>query len=359
MNALMLVLLACPSPLQSYETLPSPGSPRIDHRRPLVTWVTGAMPGADVIFRVRFHHRIPGSARIDLALVEPRHSPLRGIDFKPGTTEVAVGMPMGTISHYDVASGALLPDYIADTDMVAPPPAGPGTHPSTVLTTPFHFYYVENQFGFGTTASHRIMRKTWGPGPIDMIYDGGPHALAKFEGLEFEPVHSRIYFFAKDPALPTKRALVSIGLVPGGLWNGIAPTVHLGGLTADPAGGDGSDGLDRDPWSGVIFGTNIVNGEMIAWDPIAGAEVSSPGSTHFIDGADIAASTGALGALGGDINGVRSAAKGWLIVTGKAGVIATIHIDGVLADGADDGDVRVLAFVPSVSFDDLTPVRKL
>ncbi len=358
MNALILALLLSPTP-QNLVGSPPGGVPAKILKgkpvRPFVTWVTGEIPGSDVVFEVSFDPRWSGSARIGVAVVEPRHTAVDGIDFVPGTTEVVVGLPTGIIAHYDVASGAVLPDFIPDTDMVPPAPT-PGTHPSTVLSTPFHFYYIENQFGFGGTPKHRIMRKTFGPGPIEVVYDGAPHGLVNFEGLEFIPVGSRLYFFTKDPFLPSARALASIGLVPGGLWNGLPPAIHIGGLTADPGVGDGSDELDYDPISGLLFGTNIVNGEMIAWDPLAGVEVSSPGATHFIDGADIAASTGALGFLDGEIDGVRSVGNGWLIVTGKAGVIASIDVAGVLADGADDGDVRVLAFVPGTSFDDLTPV---
>lgn len=360
MYNLLLALLVSPAPTPAPQTTvvtPISVPPQRWIKRPFVTWVTGEMAGADVVFEVRFHPRVAGSAVIGVAVVEPRHA-VDGIDFVPGTAEVVVGMPTGIISHYDLASGGVLPDFIADTDMVMPPPAGPGTHPSTVLSTPFHFYYIENQFGFGGTASHRIMRKTFGPGPTDLVYDGAPHGLVNFEGLEFVLVGSRLYFFAKDPLLPVGRALVSIGLAPGGLWNGIPPALHIGGLTEDPGVGDGSDELDYDPFSGLLFGTNIVNGEMIAWDPLVGAEVSSPGAVHFIDGADIAASAGPLGTLDGEIDGVRSVGNGWLVVTGKAGVIASIDVAGVLADGADDGDVRVLALVPGLSFDDLTPILR-
>ncbi len=354
MHALFLALLLSPVP-QTLDATPF-GTPQRWHKRPYVTWVTGELGAAHVVFEVRFHPRLAGSAVLDVAVFEPRGA-VDGIDFVPGATDkVVVGMPMGKISHYDLASGALLPDLIADTDLPPGLPPVPGTHPSTVLTTPFHVYYVENQFGFGGTPKHRILRKTFGPGPAEVVYDGAPHGLANFEGLELVLPSSRLYFFAKDPLLPVGRALCSLGLVPGGLWDGLPPALHIGGLTEDPGVGDGSDELDFDPVSGLLFGTNIVDGEMIAWDPALGLEVSSPGATHFLDGADIAASSGALGVLDGDIDGVRSVGNGWLIVTGKAGVIASIDVAGVLADGADDGDVRVLALVPGLSFDDLTPV---
>lgn len=355
MLAALLALLVSPtlSP-QSTTATPITGLQRLAISRPYTTWVTGELSGSDVIFRVTFNPRIAGSAVVDVAVVEARHLALDGIDFAPGGTSVVVGLPAKIIAHYDVLGGSTLPDYIPDTDAIAVPPATPGTHPSTVLARPAHFYYTENQFGFGATASHRIIRKSWGPGPAELVYDGVPHGLENFEGLEI--LGPRLYFFAKDPFLPSARALVSIGLTPGGLWSGAPPLVLIPGLSADPSVGDGSDELDFDPASHLLFGTNIVNGEMIAWDPLAGVEVSAPGAAHFIDGAEIAASTGALGALDGEIDGLRSVGNGWLVVTGKTGILASIDVAGVLADGADDGDVRVLASLAGASFDDLTPI---
>jgi hypothetical protein len=354
--ALPLALALSPAPQVTFDPLgPVPGSPGRAIKRPFVTWVTGEIGASDVIFEVRFHPAIAGSALAEVVVTDFR-GPLDGIDFVPGTpTEVVVGMPFGIIGHHDVASGAVLPDFVPDTDLVMPPPMGPGTHPSTVLTTPFHAYYVENQFGFGATMSHRILRVPFAGGPAELIYDGAPHGLVNFEGLEI--VGPRLYFFAEDPFLPTARALVSIGLTPMGTWAGTPPAVHVGGLFEDPASTDGSDELDFDPPSGLIFGTNIENGEVVAWHPGAGVEVSAPGATHFVDGAEVAASVGALGALGGEIDGVRSVGNGWLVFTGKAGVIVSLSIPGVLADGADDGDARILFAAPGlVHFDDLTPI---
>jgi hypothetical protein len=359
MNPLLLVLLlSAPAPqgtpISGWTATPISAPPRPALKRPYMTWVTGEVPGADVIFEVRFDPRIEYSARVRVKVVEPRHVPLDGIDFVPGAPEVAVGIPAKIIAHYSLATGAVLPDFIPDTDAIAAPPASPGTWPSTVLSTPTHFHYVENQFGFGATVSHRIMRKDWGGGPEEVVYDGALHGLKNFEGLELLP--PRLYFFAEDPLMPTKRALISVGLTGMGLWDGMPPVVEIGGLTEDPASTDGSDELDFDPVSGLVFGTNIVNGEMIAFDPAASAEVSAPGAVHFIDGAEIAASTGSLGLLAGSIDGVRSVGNGWLIVTGKAGVILSVEVAGVLADGADDADVKPLAVIPGTSFDDLTPV---
>jgi hypothetical protein len=356
-----LALLLCLSSAPAFPALqavagpatPIPGTPLRGFKRPYVTWVTGELGSTDVLFEVSFVPSVAGSAHAKVLLSDPRGA-LDGIDFVPGAFEVVVGMPTGILSHYDLATGAILPDVIPDTETIAVPPATPGTHPSTVWSTPGHVYYIENQFGFGATASHRIVRKPWGPGPEEVVYDGAVHGLKNFEGLE--GVAGRLYFFAEDPALPTARALVSIGIL-GGVWNGLAPAVHIGGLHEDPGSTDGSDELDFDPPSGLIFGTNIENGEVVAWHPFAGIEISSPGALHFVDGGQIAASTGALAALGAEIDGLRSVGDGWLVFTGKGGVMVSLRIAGVLADGADDGDARVLFSMPgAVHFDDLTPI---
>ncbi len=325
-------------------------------RRRFVTWVTGEVPGADVIFEVVFDPRLAYSALVTIAVAEPRGIPLDGIDFVPGTLEVAVGSPAGVIPHYDLPPGAILPDFIADTDLIAVPPAGPGTWPSTVLSTPTHFYYVENQFGFGATPSHRIIRKPWPGGPEEVVYDGAVHGLSNFEGLEI--VAGRLFFFAKDPGPPDKRALISIGLAGGGTWDGLPFELEIGALTEAPGPPtDGSDELDFDPSHGLIFGTNIIDGEVIAFDPFADLEVSSPGAVHFIDGVQVAASVGDLALLGGEVDGIRAIGNGYLVFTGKAGVMGSIRIAGVLADGADDGDLTPLVVMPGMlSFDDLTPV---
>jgi hypothetical protein len=265
-------------------------------------------------------------------------------------------MPTGIISHYHVGLGSILPDFVPDTD-AALPPGLPGTQPSTVLSTPGHVYYVENQFGFGATPLHRIVRKSWAPGPAELVYDGGPHGLVNFEGLEL--VGPRLYFFAEDPVMPSARALMSIGLGPGGLHDGMPPALAIPGLFEDPLSTDGSDELDFDVSSGLLFGTNIENGEVIAWDPFGGIEVSSPGAAHFVDGAQVAASAGALAALGAEIDGIRSVGNGWLVMSGKGGVIVSLDVAGVLADGADDGDARVLVSMPGLAhFDDLTPILR-
>lgn len=354
MLSLLLTLLVCPSPQVTVgPTTPIAGTPGRALKRPYLTWVTGELGASDVIFEVSFDPRIAGSAKAKVVVTDPRGA-LDGIDFVPGTFEAVVGMPSGILSHYHLLTGAVLPDIIPDTDLIPVPPASPGTHPSTVWSTPAHVYYVENQFGFGATASHRLMRKSWAPGPVEVVYDGAAHGLKNFEGLE--GFGGRLYFFAEDPSLPTTRALVSIGVTPMGLWNGLPPAVHIGGLFEEPGDTDGSDELDFDPVSGLLFGTNIVNGEVIAWHP-AGFEVSSPGALHFVDGGQIAASTGALEALGAEIDGLRSVGNGWLVFTGKSGLMVSLDVAGVLSNGADDGDARVLFSMPGlVHFDDLTPI---
>lgn len=349
----LLASLSCAPQAIAGPPTPIPGTPQRASRRPYVTWVTGELGASDVLFEVRFAPSVAGSALAKVLVTDPRGA-LDGVDFVPGLPEVVVGMPSGILAHYSLTSGAILPDVIPDTDLIAVPPATPGTHPSTVWSTPGHVYYIENQFGFGATASHRIVRKPWGPGPEEVVYDGALHGLKNLEGIE--GVAGRLYFFAEDPALPSARALVSIGIL-GGLWNGLPPAVHIGGLLEGPGSTDGSDELDFDPPSGLLFGTNIVNGEVVAWHPIAGLEVSSPGALHFVDGGQIAASSGALAALGGEIDGVRSVGDGWLLFAGKAGVLVSLSVSGVLADGADDGDARVLFSMPGVvHFDDLTPI---
>lgn len=347
-----------PSPGSTFGApLRAPATP--ERKRPYVTYVTGEFPGADVVFKVEFDPRIAFSALVTVAAVETRAFALDGIDFIPGPmSHVVVGAPIGVISRYDVSTGFTLSDAIPDTDMIAAPPATPGTRPSTVLSTPTHFYYIENQFGFGPTSVHRIIRKPWAGGPETVVYNGAVHGLVNFEGLEI--VAGRLYFFAKSPiGPPDTRALISVGLA-GGVWDGMPFALEIPGLTEAPGPAiDGSDELDFDPWSGLIFGTNMINGEMIAFDPIGSFEVSSPGAAHFVDGAQVAASAGNLSLLGGDVDGIRSVGDGWLVFTGKAGVIAAVRIASVLGDGADDGDIRPLFVMPGmVSFDDLTPVRR-
>lgn len=348
--------LALPAAAQSVSGVP--GGPRAEPTVPvMVTYVTGELPGLDVVFEVAFDRLAPFSGVVSVAVVEPGHFSLDGIDFVPGTgaKEVVVGCPIGKLTHYDVHGGAVLRDLVPMTDATAVPCA-PGTWPSSVLSTPAHVYYTENQFGFGATPCHRIVRKPFGGGPEELVYDGAVHGLVNFEGLEI--VAGRLYFFVKDPGAVDERALVSIGLTPFGLWDGMPFAMHVPGLFEAPGPGtDGSDELDFDPVSGLIYGTNIVNGEVIAFDPFLGVEYSSPGAVHFIDDVHVAASAGDLALLGASIDGIRSTGDGGLVFSGKGGVIGAIDIFGVMVDGPDDGDVTPLVVAPgTMAFDDLTPI---
>ncbi|MEZ5354152.1 MAG: hypothetical protein R2762_16060 [Bryobacteraceae bacterium] len=307
------------------------------------TYVTGDSPLGDTIFRVTLDPAAAFSASIGVAATDTVR--MDGIDFLPGSTSlVAVGAQgPGEISQFNVATGAKLGSFI--------PATGAGTRPSTVLSTPTHVYYIENQFGFeGPT--HRIMRTPIGgpPGTAEVVFDGASEGLVNFEGIEI--VGGRLYFFARDPGDPASRALFSIGLA-GGVWDTAAPVAHLTGLAAAPAG-DGPDELDFDPGSGLLFGTNIVTGEIYFWNP--GLSVGG----LLISSAEIGAGAGGLARLGTSmIDGIRSSGNGYLVVTGLAGVIASIDIAGALA-GVDDSDVIVLYDAalggPSISFDDLSPL---
>lgn len=92
----------------------------------------------------------------------------------------------------------------------------------------------------------------------------------------------------------------------------------------------------------------------------------SPGSTHFIDGAQIAADLtpdDGLALLDNEIDGIRSTGDGHLVFAGRGGVLGSIDIAGVLGDGADGTDITRLwlsslkAGVDStVVLDDLTPL---
>lgn len=326
------------------------------------TYITGDDGAGEVIFHVTLDPEVAFSAAAGVKATDTLR--LDGIDFVPRTAgrEVVVGAQTGAgagaIQHWDMTAPATkLADYTLTPG---------GTRPSTILSTPKHAYFVPNQFGF-EAGPDVIGRVPFAGGPPELVFDGsaaGAGGLVNFEGLEM--VGGRLYFFTADPGAAGSRALHSIGLDAAGLWDGAAPTLHAGGLTAGP-GGDGSDELDFDPYSGLIFGTNIVSGEVIAVTP-GGGPVTSPGAApgFFIDAAQVAggdplglklleAPTPGLG-----IDGIRSDGLGHLVVVGLTGVIASIDIDGVMTDGADDADVIPL-YVSSIagtgfSFDDFTPL---
>lgn len=338
----------------------------------LTTYVTGETspgePGEEhVIFTVTFDPAVAYSGVVTPTITDAVHR-LDGIDFVPGTSEmevVAAGTFLvgadGFVGHYNVFTGSILPDYIASTK-VAVPPLLTATHPSSVKATATHFYYTENQFGFEASDPHRIIRKPFAGGPAELVFDGAVAGLVEFEGLEI--VGSRLYFFARDPGDSTKRALMSIGL-SGGVWDTVAPAVELAGLgRGAPAGigpgsSDGSDELDYDPVTGLIWGSNIATGELIAYDPVAdvGAVV--------VSAAAVAGGTPTgLGLLGKTIDGIRSTSEGHLVFAGLEGVIGSIDLSGFIVGGGLgagsilDADVFPLVFgAPGeYAFDDLTPL---
>ena len=315
------------------------------------TYVTGGTPGGEVIFRVTLDPTLAGSAMVSVAVADPTRR-LDGIDFLPGSKSlVSVGaqFPMaggGAIAQFDVSPGAaipVLPDFVAAT--------GAGTKPSTVLNFGGYVYYIENQFGFGG-GMHRIMRTPVGgpAGTTEVVFAPGA-GIVNLEGLE---IHGGLlYFFGADPAMAGTRALYSVGLDGAGLSVGAA-TKLKGGLTGSP---DGADEVDRDPLTGYIFGTNMVTGEVIYWDP--GTMMSG---TLVPEAAILAHAGDDIGRFKtAKLDGIRSTGDGYLVLTGLDGVILSIDILGALA-GLDVGDVKILfdgkgfSAAPGLSFDDLTPL---
>ena len=315
------------------------------------TYVTGEDSGANVIFRVTLDPTIAGSAMVSTVLTDPARR-LDGIDFLPGsTTKVSVGAQLGgggAIAQFNVATGAALPDFV--------PATGAATKPSTVLNFGGNVYYIENQFGFAGGA-HRIMRTPIAgpPGTTEIVFaPAGGTGIVNLEGLE---IHAgKLYFFSADPAAAGTRALYSVALDGAGLAVGAA-TKLKGGLTGSP---DGADELDRDPLTGYIFGTNMLTGEVIYWDP-----VGLTGGTLISAAAVIAHAGDDIGRFKtAKLDGIRATGDGYLVLTGIDGVIASIDILGALA-GLDTGDVKILfdgkgfSARPGISFDDLTPLVPL
>lgn len=341
----------------------------------LTSYITGEdATSADVVFRVTFDPTVPFSAVATPIITDSTR--LDGIDFVPGSgfTEVVVGSngSAPSIRHYSVLTGLPVPPshYIADTNTVTGGP-GSGTHPSTVKSTPGDFYYIENQFGFGA-GPHRIMKTstTKSPTPTAVtVLDGGAvtsidfgaptpigGGLVNLEGIEI--VGGRLYFFAENPTTGTDRALFSIGLTGGGVWDTADPMLHLAGLT-EGAPGDGSDELDYDPFTDSIYGSNNAGptggGEVIFWD------VGASSGGFLISTTDIGAASGPLLRFDTALfDGIRSTGDGFLVLSGIDGVIASVDILGALA-GAGDEDInilfdRLLPEFPDFRFDDLTPL---
>ena len=329
-----------------------------------------------VIFTVTFDPAVAGSASIVTTLEDPIHR-LDGIDFVPGTGEtevVAAGTHLvgadGFVGHYKVDTGTILPEYIPSTGTV---PGSGITHPSSVKSTATHFYYTENQFGFEAGDPDRIIRAPFAGGPTEVVFFGTDAAvlaefgvpLEDFEGLEIHD--GRLYFFARDPTSSDpalKRALFSVPLTAG-VAVGATPVLELGGLTrgsgstgSGPSVSDGSDELDFDPITGLIWGTNIISGELIAFDP-----VGSVGAI-VVDATDVAGgSPTGLGLLGRVIDGIRSTSEGHLVFTGLDGVIGSIDLSGFISGGGlgagtiTDSDVFALIDASGdYAFDDLTPL---
>lgn len=312
-------------------------------------FVTGEAGGTGTIFEVVFTPGSPGAS------VVPRISTgLRpdGIDLLPGGPLLVVGEQVGApppfdgaITVYDHVVNGPLPPLLAAT--------GAGTRPSTVLTvTAFggHVYYIENQFGFAP-GPHRIMRVGIGGGAPEVVFDAGALAgILRLEGLELDG--SRLYFFGSDTVIPLTRALYSIGLGATGLHDGFPHVRHLGGLAQGPPG-DGADELDLDPATGILYGSNIVSGEIIFWDP------SIPAGGLFIPAAAMV--TPKLMRLSSMMaDGIRATGAGHLVLSGIAGVLLSVDIAGVLADGPTEDDITIhydeAVSGLGYSFDDISPI---
>lgn len=346
-------------------------------------YVTGEAGAADVIFRADFDPAVSGSGSVSVAHTEVRSDyRLDGIDFVAGNTnEVVVGTQRptttnGAITHYDVVLGATKTDFVSSTNGAAgSPPTSGVSQPSSTLTTPSHYYYTENQFGFAGGGLHRIVR-TGVSGPadtIDEVFDGadaasfGPisSALANLEGLAIVPgvdldvngpgpATTRLYFFAADHEAAGLRALYSIALDGSGVYDSGHPDAvlkHLGGL-AGPT--DGADELDLDPGSGMLYGSNIVNGEVIEWDPLANS-----GGT-LISAGDISSAPGGTPLKRMEtarIDGIRANGDGFLVLVGQGtGTDAAIFSIDIAAGPAG---VRILydelVSANGFRFDDLSP----
>ena len=343
------------------------------------TYVTGEVGSSNVIFEVDFDPTDASKTSVGIAYTEARGYFLDGIDFVIGdTSKVVVGAQIsgspenGAITSYDIiAPGGLLPDLVPSTNApgTGPAPTGPGSKPSSILTTATHHYYTENQFGFApSTPDHRIMR-TPGGDTVEIVFDGAAaagtgigSALINLEGLAIVPgvdlgsgPADRLYFFAEDDADPSKRALYSIALDGSGIFDGAhgdAGVKHLSGLEGPT---DGADELDLDTSTGILYGSNIVNGEIILWDVPGGF------GTPLISALDISTAPGGSSLKRMEtarFDGIRVNGDGYLILTGQDGVIASVDIDGAMA-GVGPEDVLILyddlVEGNGYEFDDLTP----
>lgn len=365
----------------------------------LATYITGEHAGVPVLYLATFDPAVKDSARLSIAVTDPTLAGrMDNIDFVPGssfrsvivTTQRGGGGPPqnGGLVQYNVTTGARV-DIVSSTNGVAAPPASGESRPASILPNAAgsHYYYVENQFGFAG-GTHRMMRVPIAGGTEEVVFDGTTSGgtLVEFSGVEI--VGSDIYFFAHDTDGPaTERQLYSVPLTAG---LGSGPAIPLvagldrsGAGPPGPGSSDGSDELDFDSNTGLLYGTNIGTGEIIGYSPGSGFFASPAGLPFFIDDALVAASAAAttddgLGLLAGvvtpgaagpprQIDGIRPDLAGdYLVVVGHDGVLVSIDILGVLTDGADDTDIIRLfnKDVPgagffnldraSISFDDHT-----
>lgn len=340
----------------------------------LTTYITGSHMGTPVVYRAIFDPAVKDSLVLSVAVSDPLLASLGGrldnIDFVPGssfsrvvaTAQYGGAAPNGALVHYDVVAGIRLADFVPSTNAVAVPPASGTSRPASIAPNGAgtHFYYVENQFGFAGI-THRMMRAPIAGGPEEVVFNGlsgrvGGGTLVEFSGVEI--VAGRVYFFARDVAGPAhERQLYSVALGGGGLGAGAA-TLEVAGLDRSsaftgaagvgPGASDGSDELDFDPVSGLIYGTNIATGETIGFAPGSGPFASPAGLPFYIDGGSVALAANAFGTddglgllsgvatpfilpiLGGDpprrIDGIRPTDDGLhLVVIGHDGVVVSIE----------------------------------
>jgi hypothetical protein len=312
----------------------------------LLSYVTGSDPMGEVVFKVTLDPTVELSAIVSVVARDSVR--LDGIDYLHGSlSTVVTGAQFGGtggIKVYDVTSGAILPSLVPDT--------GTPSKPSTVLSTASHVIYAENQFGFAGP-KHRIMRTPIGgpPGTTETVFDGGSKYV-NIEGLEI--VGSRLFFHARDIDDISKRALYEITLAAG-VSDGSPPIKRLGGLSHG-AGMDGADEIDFDPTSGLLYGSNLISGEISYWDTVAhtGGFVISPTA---ISSAPMSSKLALLGVS--ELDGIRTTGDGYLVLTGLKGRIFSIDLAGVAA-GLGDEDIRLLydrtISGSGYSFDDLTPL---
>ena len=338
---------------------------------PLVTYITGDTPAdGQVVFRAAFDPAVKDSAVLSIAASES-DSGLRldNIDFVPGSgfTEVVVtaqrSTPVnGALTRYNVITGAELGDVISSTNAIAIAPPSGESRPASIVPNPegTHYYYTENQFGFAG-ATHRMIRVPIDGGTEEVVFDGSASGgtLVEFSGVEI--LDDRMYFFAHDTTGPAaERQLYSVPLGAGGLASG-PPVLEVSGLDRSLGGGgsgpgvsDGSDEMDFDPSTGLLYGTNISTGETIGFMPGTGplavgalpfyidpALVTAAAAITTDDGLGLLSGVTTVGAAGPvrQIDGIRPDGNGHLIVIGHNGVMVSIDIGGVMGDGADDLDI--------------------